>query len=84
MLNERKLRRNLSWYIAYYKRVSPHQSLDGNPQGPREVEPPATGKIISCRYEHCVERQKAAGATSSDRFPKISPQVGLEPSSVLL
>jgi Integrase core domain len=58
VLNERKLRRILSEYIAYYNKVRPHQSPDGNPPEPREVEPPATGKIISCRYKHCVAKTK--------------------------
>jgi putative transposase len=70
VLNERQLRRILSEYIAYYNKVRPHQSLDGNPPEPREVEPPARGKIISCRYEHCVAKTKAAGATSSDPLPE--------------
>ena len=56
VLNERQLRRILSEYIAYYNKVRPHQSLDGNPPEPGEVEPPATGKIISC--EHCVAKTK--------------------------
>ena len=56
VLHERQLRRILSEYIAYYNKVRPHQSLDGNPPEPREVEPPATGKIISC--EHCVAKTK--------------------------
>ena len=47
VLNERKLRRILSAYIAYDHKVRPDQSLDGNPPEPREVEPPVSGKIIS-------------------------------------
>jgi hypothetical protein len=58
VLNERQLRRILSEYIAYYNKVRPQQSLDGNPPEPREVEPPARGKIISCRYEHHVAKTK--------------------------
>ena len=70
VLNERKLRRILSEYIAYYNKVRPHQSLDGNPPEPREVEPPATGKIISCRYEHCVAKTKGRWNYLQRPFPE--------------
>jgi putative transposase len=49
MINERQLRRILREYFAYYNEVRPHQSLDMNAPGAREVEPPAKGKIISLR-----------------------------------
>jgi transposase InsO family protein len=47
VFNERQLRRILREYIAYYNEVRPHQSLERNAPQPREVEPPAKGKIIS-------------------------------------
>ena len=84
VLNERKLGHILSEYIAYYNKVHPHQSLDGNPPAAREVEPAATGKIISCRYEHCVAKTKGRWSYFQRPFPKMARQVGLEPSSVLL
>ena len=84
VLNERKLRRILSEYIAYYNKVRPHQSLDGNPPEPREVESPATGKSFLAVTNTAWQRQKAAGTTSSDPFPKMAPQVGLEPTTLRL
>ena len=74
VLNERQLRRILREYFAYYNEVRPHQSLDGNPPEPREVEPPARGKIIAVTNT-AWQRQKAAGATSSDLTPEMAPQV---------
>jgi putative transposase len=47
VLNERQLRHILREYFAYYNDVRPHQSLERNAPVPREVEPPARGKIIS-------------------------------------
>jgi putative transposase len=47
VLNERQLWRILREYFAYYNEVRPHQSLERNAPVPREVEPPARGKIIS-------------------------------------
>ena len=47
VINERQLRRILREYFAYYNEVRPHQSLERNAPQPREVEPPAKGKIIS-------------------------------------
>ena len=76
VLNERKLRGILSEYIAYYNKVHPHQSPDGNPPERREVEPPVTGKTISCRYESCVAKTKGRCSTSSDPFPKMAPHTG--------
>lgn len=54
-------------------KVRPHQSLAGNPPEPREVEPPARGKIISCRYQHCVAKTKVAGSTTSDLYREMLP-----------
>jgi putative transposase len=47
VLNERQLRRILREYFAYYNEVRPQQSLERNAPEPREIEPPAKGKIIS-------------------------------------
>jgi putative transposase len=47
VLGERQLRRILREYFHYYHEVRPHQSLEKNSPVPREIEPPAKGKIIS-------------------------------------
>ena len=47
VLNEKQLRRILREYFGYYNGVRPHQSLQRNAPLPREIEPPAKGKIIS-------------------------------------
>lgn len=47
LLNEKQLRRMLREYFDYYNKVGPHQSLERNAPLPREIEPPAKGKIIS-------------------------------------
>jgi hypothetical protein len=47
VLNEEQLRRILREYFGYYNGVRPHQSLERNAPLPREIEPPAKGKIIS-------------------------------------
>jgi hypothetical protein len=47
VINERQLRRILREYFHYYNQVRPHQSLARNAPMPREIEPPAKGKIIS-------------------------------------
>jgi len=44
---EGQLRRILREYFGYYNEVRPHQSLEKNSPVPREIEPPAKGKIIS-------------------------------------
>ncbi len=47
VLGEGQLRDILREYFAYYNEVRPHQSLEKNAPVPREIEPPAKGKIIS-------------------------------------
>ncbi len=47
VFNEPHLRHILRDYFRYYNEVRPHQSLLKNSPVPREVEPPAKGKIIS-------------------------------------
>lgn len=47
VLNKKQLRRILREYFDYHNEVRPHQSLERNAPLPREIEPPAKGKIIS-------------------------------------
>jgi putative transposase len=47
ILNEAHLRRLLSGYIAYYNTTRPHQALDNHCPRPREVEPPALGRVVA-------------------------------------
>jgi putative transposase len=47
VFNGGQLRRILREYFGYYNEVRPHQSLERNAPVPREIEPPARGKIIS-------------------------------------
>jgi putative transposase len=47
VFSEGHLRRILREHFGYYHEVRPHQSLERNAPVPREIEPPAKGKIIS-------------------------------------
>jgi transposase InsO family protein len=47
VFNERHLRRLLRSYLAYYNAARPHQALLNNSPHPREVQPPACGRIIA-------------------------------------
>jgi len=47
VINERHLRRLLRRYLAYYNATRPHQSLLNNSPHPREVQPPAAGRIVA-------------------------------------
>jgi putative transposase len=47
VFSETHLRQILREYFDYYNEVRPHQSLERNAPVPRQVEPPAKGKIIS-------------------------------------
>jgi hypothetical protein len=47
LFNERHLRRLLRAYLVYYGRTRPHQALGNNSPRPREVEPPARGRIVA-------------------------------------
>jgi putative transposase len=47
VLGEGQLRQILREYFDYYNEARPHQSLEKNSPVPREIEPPAKGKIIS-------------------------------------
>lgn len=47
VLSERHLRRLLRTYLAYYNTVRPHQALAHNSPQPREVQPPARGRIVA-------------------------------------
>jgi transposase InsO family protein len=46
ILHERHLRRIVADYLAYYHEARPHLSLDRNAPVPREVEPPAFGRVV--------------------------------------
>ena len=37
-------------YFEYYNTARPHQSLDRNSPVPREVEPPANGRVVATPY----------------------------------
>jgi putative transposase len=47
ILSETHLRRLLHRYVAYYNAVRPHQALDNNSPRPREVQPPALGRVVA-------------------------------------
>src|SRR5205809_4029793 len=47
VINERHLRRLLRSYLAYYNATRPHQALHSNSPHPREVQPPACGRILA-------------------------------------
>src|SRR5262245_31515254 len=47
VINEDHLRRTLRSYFDYYHNFRPHQGLDGNSPAPREIDPPANGRIIA-------------------------------------
>lgn len=47
ILNEAHLRRLLRAYLAYYNTVRPHQALEPNCPRPREVQPPALGRVVA-------------------------------------
>jgi len=47
LFNERHLRRLLRAYLVYYDTTRPHQALGNNSPRPREVEPPARGRIVA-------------------------------------
>ena len=83
VLNERQLRRILSEYIAYYNKVRPHQSLDGNPPEPREVEPPATGKILAVTNT-AWQRRKGRRSYFQRPSSNLAPQVRFELTTLRL
>jgi len=47
VVNERHLRRLLRSYLAYYNATRPHQALQNNSPHPRQVHPPARGRIVA-------------------------------------
>jgi putative transposase len=47
VLSETHLRRLLRAYVAYYNAVRPHQALANTCPRPREVEPPALGRVVA-------------------------------------
>ena len=47
ILNEAHLRRLLRTYLAYYNTVRPHQALANNCPRPRNVQPPARGRVVA-------------------------------------
>src|SRR5262245_11582907 len=47
VFNEQHLRRLLRGYLAYYNATRPHQSLHSDSPYPREVQPPASGRILA-------------------------------------
>jgi hypothetical protein len=47
VVNERHLRRLLRSYLGYYNATRPHQPLYNNSTHPREVQPPARGRIVA-------------------------------------
>ena len=47
VLGERHLRRRLRAYQRYYNTARPHQALDNNSPQPRDVQPPALGRIVA-------------------------------------
>jgi putative transposase len=60
ILREAHLRRLLRAYRAYYNTVRPHQALDNNAPRPREVQPPARGRVVAIpqvgRLHHRYQR----------------------------
>ncbi len=49
VLNERHLHRVASSFLEYYHRARVHLSLDRNAPVPRDIEPPAAGRVVSER-----------------------------------
>ena len=47
VINEDHLGRTLRSYFDYDHNFRPHQGLDGNPPAPREIDPPANGRVIT-------------------------------------
>ncbi len=47
VLNARHLRRLLRAYLRYYNTARPHQALNRNSPHPREVQPPAHGRVVA-------------------------------------
>jgi putative transposase len=47
VINEDHLRLILRSYIDYYHNFRPHQGLEGNSPAPREIDPPANGRVIA-------------------------------------
>jgi hypothetical protein len=51
VLNERHLRRllraYLAYYLYYYNATRPHQALGNNSPYPRQIQPPARGRIVA-------------------------------------
>jgi putative transposase len=47
VINEDHLRRVLRSYFDYYHNFRPHQGLESNSPEPREIDPPANGRIIA-------------------------------------
>ena len=47
IVSEAHLRWLLHRYVAYYNAVRPHQALDNNSPRPREVHPPALGRVVA-------------------------------------
>ena len=47
ILNEAHLRRLLRAYRGYYKTVRPYQALANNWPRPRDVQPPAFGRVVA-------------------------------------
>ena len=47
VLNERHLYRVLKSFLDYYHHCRTHRALDDNAPRPREVEPPARGKVVA-------------------------------------
>src|SRR5215831_16036747 len=47
ILSEAHLRRLLRAYLGYYNTVRPHQALENNSPRPREVQPPARGRVVA-------------------------------------
>ena len=50
VLNEDHLHRILAEYVGYYNHARTHQSLDRNSPVPRDVEPPANGRVVATPY----------------------------------
>ena len=47
VINQAHLLRILREYFAYYHDSRPHQSLEGTPPLPHEIEPPSQGRIVA-------------------------------------
>jgi len=47
VFGEAHLRRILTAYVCYYNRSRPHLSLERNAPVPRDIEPPARGRVIA-------------------------------------